>query len=72
MTTEKTNTFRIVRRAYGKYEVVGEFTGTWSAAECHAMALQAERRDGEYSTRFPEDDITPAKSSYGQSGFDWL
>ena len=68
-----TNTFKIVRRAYGKYEVVGAFTGTWSAAQCHAMELQARNNDGEYDTRTEDQPIGPlAPSSYGQSGFDWL
>lgn len=50
-------TFRIVRRAFSQWTLVEEFTGKWHEAECRAMQLQAERRDGEYSTRFPGEPL---------------
>jgi len=61
--TEKTSEFRIVRRAWGKYAEAETFTGTWTAAMCRAMSLEAERHDGEYSVRFPGEALTPPRST---------
>jgi hypothetical protein len=66
-------TFTIARRAYGTYTKIKEFTGTWAAAECHAMQVQADRRDGEYHVFFPGEEMgSRGPSSSYQSGMDWL
>lgn len=44
-----TKEYNIVRRAWGKREVVETFSGEWHKAECFAMSLQATKNDGEYS-----------------------
>lgn len=50
-------TYQIARRAYGKYETIETGIESWVAAEVRAMALQAEKNDGEYFTF--RDDETP-------------
>lgn len=68
----KTSVYQIARRAFGSYTVVETMEGTLVAASLRAMALQAERQDGEYF-EYPEG-VTPGQSAapYGQSGLDWL
>ena len=45
------NTYNIIRRAWGKYEVVDTVATSWVPAQCIAMKMQAVHRDGEYDTR---------------------
>lgn len=61
--SEKIADFRIVRRAWGQFTETETFTGTWTAAMCQAMAIEAERRDGEYSVRFPGEALVSGPSA---------
>jgi hypothetical protein len=48
----KSRAWNIVRRAYGKYEVVAMMIGQWHEAECFAMdARVINGYDGEYFVR---------------------
>lgn len=64
--------FRIIRRAYSEYTVVETINGTWLEAMARAEKLQNEKRDGEYSVRFPGAPVRSQASSSYQSDFDWL
>ena len=68
----KISTFTISRRAYSKYVAVETFTGTWVDAQLRAIALQAEREDGEYDVYFPGEELGSRGGSNHQSGFDYL
>lgn len=72
MPTQAETTFTISRRAYSKYVAVETFAGTWVNAQLRAMALQAERRDGEYDVYFPGEELGSRGGSNYQSGMDWL
>ena len=68
---EMTNTFRIVKRAYSKYETVETFTGSFCDASNRAHEIQFEKSDGEYIVRRTDEPNYIRGSSY-QSGMDWL
>ena len=65
-------TYRIVRRAFSKYEVVATFNGTWVDASNLAARMQYENNDGEYFERDNNTPLTGHPSQNGQSGFDYL
>lgn len=54
--------YNIVRRAYSQRTIAEQFIGTWVDAALHAMKVEADRRDGEYSAipaehglQYPDD-----------------
>lgn len=65
-------TYKIARRAFGKYEVIEEFTGSWVGAVNRCDALRAERNDGEYFEFGPGETVGPREGAASQSPFDWL
>lgn len=66
-----TNTYRIVRRAFGSYADVEVMNCSWLDAMNRADELQRTRRDGEYLLRRGDQPNWEPSPSY-QSPMDWL
>jgi len=64
--------YTISRRAFSQHVALETFTGTWVEAQLRAMALEFERRDGEYDVYLPGEAIGSHGGSSHQSGMDWL
>ena len=65
-------TYKIARRAFGKYEVIEEFTGSWVEAVNRCDALRVERNDGEYFEFGPGETVGARGGASQQSPFDYL
>lgn len=67
-------TYRILRRAWGKYTEVESGIDGWTAATLRAMDLDAKNHDGEYIVRSDgePDDGYPKENNGYQSPMDWL
>ena len=63
--------FQIARRAYGEYAVVETVSG-YQAASLRAMALEAERGDGEYFVYGADETPGQRTGAAYQSPLDWL